>query len=410
MKKIKFINFITFVSGATSFVNLNVFGQLSIAEIIIVFCLPWLYTSRDKFKEFSQNRKTVGGFIGIWIIAVIISDYLNKTQFNLFLKGVGHPIMILFTFLFFNKLLQLSNKIIYYFSLGLVVGYISNYYTNNIAQENFRFGIFNILTSISFVIAYHLRERKLYRYEYFLFFIMIVIGALSGSRSNALFFLFLIVVLFLSHKVQGNSLKYITRKSGTYLLILIVALFVIQEGYVFLVKQKIFANEYQGKFEKQLESGLPVIFSGRTEIFSSIEAIKDSPLIGHGSWARNLKYTNIYFQKQDIDISNFDETSKAYGFDKIPSHSFFFGSWVEHGILASCFFIFFGKILLQVIMYLLSSKKMPAATFLFFTLIVFLWHLLFSPLGSDKRIFVALILSLNSFYKLKSSGKDYLIG
>jgi hypothetical protein len=52
-----------------------------------------------------------------------------------------------------------------------------------------------------------------------------------------------------------------------------------------------------------------------------------------------IQQDNIYYQQKKVDTSTFNDTSKAYGFDRIPSHSFIFGAWVEHGILAMLFFV-----------------------------------------------------------------------
>lgn len=400
MRNSKVYSFLTFLVGALSSINITVFGLISITELISVISFPILLLFyKNKFEAFSVNEKKVLGMIAIWTIAIVISDVLNQTPLKLFLKGIGHPIIILTLFFLFSRLLiQNCNLFFKYFILGQIFSSIFNYLTNKIAQEYFRFGILGIIVAISFSLIYYFWKRGSYIYSYIVLFMLMTLGFIEGGRSSGLTLFLTIVLLMYSQKLNQNNATIGYRNIMKIASIFLVLGFAIQETYVFAVKSKLFSQEYQTKFEAQLNTGLPLLLSGRTEIFSSLEAIQDSPFIGHGSWKKDLKYTNIYFQKQSMDVSTFDDTTKTYGFDKIPAHSFFFGAWVEHGILAALFFLFFGKILLNVLIFVVNSFKDASTPYLILLCLSYFWHLFFSPLGSDKRIFIALIFALNSYY------------
>lgn len=399
MKNTKINRLIVFLIGALSLVNLSILGLVSVSEMIMTITFPILLIyNANKYKAFNKNEIQTVIMIFIWAAGIVICDLINHTPINLFFKGIGHPIMILFSFIFLSRIMQYSRFFIKYFIYGLGIASILSYFTKQIAQDNFRFGIFFIIISFSFIVIYYLWERRNFKICFAILVILTLIGFIGGGRSDGLILFLTIILLVISFilykKNQNLEYKIITKT----LLTIILLVLGIQEAYIFAVKNKVFSSEYQTKFEEQLNTGLPLIFSGRAEIFSSLEAIKDSPLIGHGSWKKDSKYTNIYYQKQGIDIAIFDGGSKIYGFDKIPAHSFFFGSWVEHGILAALFFLFFGKILMNVLILAINSFQEASTPYLIFLFLSYSWHLLFSPLGSDKRIFIGLILALNSFY------------
>jgi hypothetical protein len=226
-------------------------------------------------------------------------------------------------------------------------------------------------------------------------------GFAAGGRSDSL--LVTISCLMLMYFNSTNSMTSITWKSKKVVGLLLLAfssIFLTQQIYVYAVHTKLFPEKFQTKFEKQLQTGLPVIFSGRTEIFGSFAAIQDSPIVGHGSWASNPKYLILVLKKQNLEQSIFERAVTIKHDSKIPAHSFIFGAWVEHGVLAVFFFLFFGFKISKLFLLVFNNTRYPIVPYLLFICVSYMWHLFFSPIGMDKRIYVSLIL-VCEFYFIK---------
>jgi O-antigen ligase len=130
-----------------------------------------------------------------------------------------------------------------------------------------------------------------------------------------------------------------------------------------------------------------VLLGGRTELLASIPAIYDSPILGHGSWARDPLYLigmaralalMGYEGDVHIDRSQFIE-------GQIPAHSYIFQAWVDGGVLGA---VFWGWILVLTAKGLMRvypgiAVLLPAVSFLAFLL---LWNIPFSPYGTQERI------------------------
>lgn len=117
-------------------------------------------------------------------------------------------------------------------------------------------------------------------------------------------------------------------------------------------------------------------------------AIYDSPILGHGSWAKDPKY--LIAQEQTLALLDYkvegDVTPETLEEGLIPSHSHILGAWVDAGILGALFWgwawFMTAKRLARV--HLLSVALLPLASFSAFQL---LWDLLFSGYGAEMRVF-----------------------
>jgi len=79
-----------------------------------------------------------------------------------------------------------------------------------------------------------------------------------------------------------------------------------------------------------------LIVGGRSEILVSAQAIMDSPILGHGSWAKNEEYAAMlnYLRESMGYVAQGKHESGL-----IPTHSHIFGAWVEAGILGAVFWL-----------------------------------------------------------------------
>jgi O-antigen ligase len=144
----------------------------------------------------------------------------------------------------------------------------------------------------------------------------------------------------------------------------------------------------QVKYERQV-SGLGLILGGRPEILASLSAIRDSPIIGHGSWARDPKYVlqmNAELQSYGMQPYGFHTGSTALP-DLIPEHSHLLGAWMEAGFFGTLFWFWALGLAIAVLsrLYLLRDRMTPLVAYLGLLLV---WDILFSPFGAERRLLI----------------------
>jgi O-antigen ligase len=138
----------------------------------------------------------------------------------------------------------------------------------------------------------------------------------------------------------------------------------------------------QGNYEMQASGKYGLLVGGRSEILVSGRAIFDSPFLGHGSWAKDDKYSSLLMElrRQAGYIGGAGDEE-----DLIPTHSHLFGSWVEAGLSGA---IFWAWVLGLPVLFLFRPHReveclAPISAFVAFLLI---WDILFSPYGAGLRI------------------------
>jgi hypothetical protein len=147
-------------------------------------------------------------------------------------------------------------------------------------------------------------------------------------------------------------------------------------------------DDAQHKNEAQSHVKGGILLGGRPEIQVSSRAVLDSPILGHGSWAKDFKYTEML---NDLEIENgaglegdldyLEEQSKGV----IPSHSHLMGAWVWAGIAGAIFWIYIFLLIGKATIYLAMQRPAysPLVMFLFMGM---LWDILFSPFGTSRRL------------------------
>ena len=80
-------------------------------------------------------------------------------------------------------------------------------------------------------------------------------------------------------------------------LIILIAISIFIKGYEHMAIRGLLGENARQIYEQQARGDLGLLIGGRSEILVSIRAIMDSPIIGHGSWAKDYRYseTLIYF-------------------------------------------------------------------------------------------------------------------
>jgi O-antigen ligase len=162
----------------------------------------------------------------------------------------------------------------------------------------------------------------------------------------------------------------------------------------FAADRGIFDEEVAAKFSTQSEGKLGVLFGGRPETLVAIQAIRDSPIIGHGSFAIDQRYLEL---KQDIQYEygyTDIDTPEDIKDPTIPTHSHLTMAWVESGICGGLFWTYVLVLVIRAIfrVALLRPNLAPLYCYL---LINFAWDILYSPFGNVNRIWGAYLIIMS---------------
>ena len=132
---------------------------------------------------------------------------------------------------------------------------------------------------------------------------------------------------------------------------------------------------------------------------TAVYAIKMSPLLGYGSWAKDPQIAALFIELRALYRDETPDRSLALAStleqELIPAHSQVLQAWIEGGVLATAFFIVLFGIIARVLY--LQWWLMPPFQYtplVVFWLISVLWAILLSPFAADKRFTLALGIAL----------------
>ena len=126
-----------------------------------------------------------------------------------------------------------------------------------------------------------------------------------------------------------------------------------------------------------------VILGGRPEALVSTQAILDSPVIGHGSWAKDPFYADLLVERQKS--LGYEVNPMYVDNDLIPAHSYLLGAWVWAGFVGAVFWFAVAAIAAWLLA-TLYSLHVELAPLLTLSAILLLWDIAFSPYGFSGRI------------------------
>ena len=137
----------------------------------------------------------------------------------------------------------------------------------------------------------------------------------------------------------------------------------------------------QEKYDAQSGGAFGVVLGGRSEALGSLGAIVDSPVIGHGSWAKDPVYVTLLEDR----LARLGYVVQTRSSDLIPSHSHVFGAWVESGVMGAVFWLAVLTLPVRVLMALHLTRESLSPLFVFVSVLL-VWDVLFSPFGAERRL------------------------
>jgi hypothetical protein len=396
-----------FFLGLFCFWEIRVFGALTATELVLLgFAFLHLRDLRQLLS--GPIARVVVVLLVLWLGSQVVTDLYRSTPFRDWSRGWGKIIVWAGSFSVFYHWLRANTRRALWFlwgvAGGLTIGAVLGM-ENTTAILLWKFGL-----ALPCLLACGLLFTRWPRSP--LYGIALLVLSLAGlalsfrSYSGLCFVSAGLWLVWL--RVGRKERPFVVKKTagwlaGASVAVLLGGVFV----YSSLALDNVFGPEQRFRTEQQMRRGIgllgnhamaePVglIAGARSEFLVALRAISDSPLLGHGSWAKNPFYTDLWMalagESKITEIRLAEVEVMEPGL--IPSHSHILGAWVEAGLMGG---VFWGYVLglSYALLALVFCTRQPLTPLLLPVYALFLWDIFFSPLSTQSRLLSALYVAL----------------
>jgi hypothetical protein len=387
-----------FILGATGAYNVNFVGSVPGCELLLFTLLPILLLYRGR-RAFDRQYLWFYILVGAWLLGTIIADEYNAI--GLFNRAKGTARVVFFALDFMALAILLNNKtrriVIFALSIAALDFFGSWQYPS--IEIQWKFGLSEGLAIVVLLVSSYFYARRRYGICILIFIVLAGLNLRYGFRSQlGVHFVSAVLILpFTNNQARMQRSGSRGRQDTSRIIILLalvgVAAYGANAAIKYATRSGFFDESTQAKFETQSGGDLGVLFGGRPETLVAIQAIRDSPFIGHGSFPYGPEYVQM---KQDIQYEHGysdSDLAEDVEYPVIPTHSHLTLAWVEGGILGGICWIYILALTVRGILRL-STQRPPLAPLYCYLLVAFIWDILYSPFGSVSRIMAAFYILL----------------
>ncbi len=398
-KRFNFLDVLAFVIPVTQVIKIHLVGELYGPDIAypVVFLFLFFSTRREKWP---RELRTGIMLAALWFVGAVISDIYQSTSWEDIARGWSKILLFVVILLGIYQLVRNDLRRIILLILGEALGITLEALVNPdilAAYDPWKFGVgAGVTIAIIYLACIVLPANVFWR----LIGATIIIATSFLSLAlnvRALFGFTFLTGIFAAAKIAIDSRKSSRRLTVVQFAVAIVFILTVVQGMFFIystaASQGWLGLDAQDKYEAQTRGGSSVLMGGRDEILVSIQAVVDSPIIGHGSWARDIYYVAMLRDLLEAKGTDVAFSGNIFDNDVIPAHSHLMGSWVESGVLGGVFWIWALIISFRASFAMVNLRR-PEMPFVAFVLISLVWNILFSPFAAFMRFQTAAALYL----------------
>jgi hypothetical protein len=372
-----------FLVPALMFLSVHVGGVLFASDVCLMAAFPFVvYRHREWLR--TKPVKTFLCLGALWLVAQVVTDIVRHTPYEDYSRGWSKIFLTLTHFATIALLIRNSRKRLVLYGAGLTLGGVLTFLIepNEFAENDpWKFGLAIPITLIICLAAGMLARRNRIAAAA----LLAAIGALNillGFRSLGAICLAAAIYSYFRLLPKFAELK-IHKWQGLLIAgVLIAGMWGIFSIYGYGAKSGLFGEIEREKYAIQSSGVAGLLLGGRSEILVSSVAIYDSPLIGHGSWAKDPFYQALLATTlSELGYESMGEEEDSEGL--IPTHSYLFGAWVESGIVGALFW--FWVLWCTAGTLLRATGREPMLPFFAFVGMLLAWNVLFSPYGAEGR-------------------------
>jgi hypothetical protein len=384
---------VLFAFGLSTAVQTNIIGTVYLADVIALCGVIVTAFRPGPIRHFAAVRGLLIG-LAIWLAGSVLTDLVRHTEPANFLRGWGRIVFFGAALIFVWIVSDLRLSRIAAFFLGLVGAMLAGtafFPSAYQLGEPWKFGYapaLAILAALASAAPLFGRTPRQFRQ-------ILILGGMALTNLvfnyRSMFAILLGAALVTLIAAPLSRIGKINPRGKPVLqlgMVLILAILSIgaPAGYGVVASSGMLGDKAKQKYMEQTSGDMGLLLGGRSESLGSVAAIKDSPIIGHGSWASDRYYVALrilMLRARGVETKGTDISA-----EQIPSHSYLFGSWVESGIAGA---LFWGAVWLICARALLvtSTAGLRATGFVSFVCIQLLWNIVFSPFGAEVRFLVA---------------------
>lgn len=389
-----------FLLGVAGAFSVNLVGALPGNEILLFPILPVLLLAKGS-RAFKREYLWFYVLTLAWLLGTIVADSYVGIGSAFRLKGIARVVFFGLDFMLLAILInnKTRRKVIFALSIVAVMFVFSRSFEGDFLTE-WKFGISSSVTLLALLGCSYYYARKKYRNCAIIYLVLVVLNLKFAFRSQMVVDLVaavLTIPIFDRHgPADGNRPSNTVKILKPILLLALAggAALVASETIKFAAQQGFFDEDVADKFQSQSKGKLGVLFGGRPETLVAIQAIRDSPIIGHGSFAAEQRYLDL---KADLMYENgyseTDESDDVNG-NAIPTHSHLTMAWVESGILGGVLWIYILVLVIRAILRI-TIVRPPLSPLYCYLLVNFVWDILYSPFGSINRLWGAYLVLIS---------------
>jgi hypothetical protein len=384
------------ILGLLSSVPIHFVGDLFVTELILIACLPFFLLSRGR-RLLKPEMIQLFVLLGMWLLSQVLTDAYRLVEMQNRLRGMANIVFFAAEIACFMMLLT-SDRRKTIFLASYAVGSIvmarfgpAAAWIEEEGGNQWKWGYAAGCIILACLISSPLIARKKYGSALLILVGINVVNVLANYRSALLELLVTTVLVIPIIPEKIGRLRLLPRRNSL-LRVAIVAMFALAGGWSanqlvrFVSQSGLLSEEAQQKNEREAEAG-NLILGGRPEFFIGLSAAMDSPFLGHGSWASDMRYAEMMADMgHKSGGAAAEQEREARGV--IPSHSHIIGAWVFAGILGALFWAYLFWLVLRAIA-VVAVRQPPLTPVYTWLLISYCWAIPFSPFGSTSRIIEA---------------------
>ncbi|RYE55497.1 MAG: hypothetical protein EOP48_10095, partial [Sphingobacteriales bacterium] len=354
-------------------VKINIGGELTAGEILLLAAFP-LYIGRyQKVIKIPEVAKiTCLGLL--YLMSLIISDIFRNTTLVDCLRGWSKVGLMIFAIPLLGALYGGREKRLAAYFFGLMCSPFLKIALYGYEVDIYKFFIGYPISTLAFYFA----GNKKIAFGRILPLAAGVLAFIMNSRSLA--GITFVSGLFNFMNSSKEKLSSVSQKKVILNIVIIsLSALIVAQMYTLAAPQGWLGEAAREKFiaqSSESSTGEFSVLSGRPELFFSFPKIIEPPLIGHGSWARDEDFYVSRSRELGLRIS---ESVRERGL--IPTHSHFFGAWVEAGLLGAFFWLIIAFKIAESLLKGRLNRYRSLAPIVIFLMINFFWEIWFSPFG-----------------------------
>ncbi len=377
---------------ASECIQFHVVGTLFAPDILLLALLPFVVASKAQLLRLRLPR-TFLLWGAAWLFVQMATDLIRSTPLDDYLRGWAMIAFTLTNFTVLYVLLYQNRRRIVLYAFGLASGGVLSYFLSPgmfAAGDPWKFGYGYGITLVIVLLATRAAGRSRTLTAAVLIALAAVLNLYNGFRSLAgVCFLasayLLVQRLARVRRERGMRVSFAGALAAYAILALSSA--GVLRLYEYCAGNGMLGYEAWNKYEVQSSGRYGILIGGRADFLTGTEAVLDSPIVGHGSWAKDWRYASRT-ESVMADLGyGVQDTPESW---TIPSHSYLLSAWIDAGVVGAIFWLWVLSLSLRVLARLYATAE-PLAPLVAFLAIGFIWDVLFSPFGATARLSVSFV-------------------